>query len=392
MEIRRLCEKDYDELLEMLNFTFATQYGREMDFLNELPSMWVRDDEHMGKHFGIFADGRLASVAGIYPLPAKIDGTDVLFATTGNVATHPDFTKRGYFTEIFKRLMSELDVIDADAARLGGARQRYGRFGFEPCGTLHKFLIEEKNRTSIEKSPSGIEFYEVEENSLRYLAYINELSERSFMYIKRSTDNGFLSVYQNLCSKHATPYIALKDGKFVGYLSAVADGQFIGRAQNGRNIKEIRAESAELLRDMVFAWQKRCGKSVEVPISPFMTEELKMFSAIAQDMTTASPSRFRFRRFERAADALMRVKAKTCDMPSGEFTVEIEDYGRICLYNRGDSVGCEKTALAPSVTLNKSDAQRLLFGPCTPEMICSVPWIARAFLPLPLTWNTNDFT
>ena len=71
---------------------------------------------------------------------------------TGNVATHPKFTGKGYFTELFTRIMSELDVIDADAARLGGARQRYARFGYEPCGTLHKFMINERTRKSLQKS------------------------------------------------------------------------------------------------------------------------------------------------------------------------------------------------------------------------------------------------
>ena len=151
MKIRRLCASDYDELLDMLNYTFGTHYGRDMDFLNEQPNMWVKDDEHLGKHFAVFDNGRLASVVGIYPLPAVIDGTEVLFATTGNVATHPNFTGKGYFNELFTRVMGELDVIDADAARLGGARQRYARFGFEPCGTLHKFMITDKTRISLKK-------------------------------------------------------------------------------------------------------------------------------------------------------------------------------------------------------------------------------------------------
>ncbi len=392
MKIRRLCAGDYDELLEMLNYTFGTHYGRGMDFLNEQPNMWVRDDEHLGKHLAVFDGGRLASVVGIYPLPAVIDGTEVLFATTGNVATHPDFTGRGYFTELFTRIMSELDVIDADAARLGGARQRYARFGYEPCGTLHKFMINERTRKSLQKEPTGIAFKAVDEDSIKELEYINELSQKSLMYVKRTCDNGYRNVFLNLCSKHARPYVAMKNGEFVGYLSAYADNQFVGRSTNGRNLAEMRAESPEIFRDMAFAWQERCGMNVDVPIAPFMTEELKIFSSIAQSMTTVTPSHFKFRKFERVADALMRVESKTVDLPEGEFAIEISDYGRICLYNKGGRAGCEKTNIEPLITLNRNDAQRLLFGPHSPEAVCDLPWIARAFLPLPLTWNTNDYT
>ena len=40
---------------------------------------------------------------------------------------------------------------------------------------------------------------------------------------------------------------------------------------------------------------------------------------IAQIMTSAVPSSFRFGKFETTADALMRVKTQAIDMPEGEF-------------------------------------------------------------------------
>ena len=389
VEMKRLGEGDFDELLEMLNYTFSTHYGRDMDFLNEQPNMWVKNDEHMSRHFGIFDGGRLASVVGIYPLPAVINGTEVLFATTGNVATHPSFVGKGYFTRLFTRVMEELDVIDADAARLGGARQRYARFGFEPCGTLHKFSITEKNRTSLGKDVSDIKFREVTEDSLSALEFINSLSRKAKMYIKRE---GCAHTFRNLCSKHASPYIAERGGEPVGYLSAYSDNQFVGRSTNGRHIAEIRATSPEALLDISLAWQERVGQTIDIPIAPFMTRELRLFSSVAQDYTTVTPSHFRFRRFERIADALMRVKLGYTDCYDGEGVIEIEDYGRLCFYNRGGTAGCERTNLPPSVTLSRNDAQRLIFGALAPDAVCDLPKPLNSFLPLPLTWNTNDYT
>ena len=76
---------DYDELLFVLNRAFGNIYKREMDFISELPRMWVRDDEYMGKHIGMFEDGKLCSVVGIYPLPVRIAGEELSFATTGKL-------------------------------------------------------------------------------------------------------------------------------------------------------------------------------------------------------------------------------------------------------------------------------------------------------------------
>ena len=392
MEMRKLTAKNYDELLELLNFTFATKYGRAMDFLCEQPKMWVRDDEHMQKHIGIFEGGKLAAVVGIYPLPAIIDGTPVLFATTGNVATLPEFEGRGYFTKIFTEIMRELDVIDADAARLGGARQRYGRFGFEPCGLLHKFTINETNYKKCYGKAPDVTFRPVELGDTKALKFIKELSERSLMYIKRCDTDGYRDVHLALSSKHARPYIAERGGEPIGYLSAYGDNQFVGFSDYGKHIAEIRANTAEDFYSMAMCWQATVGTPIDVPVSPFMIGELRILSKVAESHTMGSPSHFRFRKFENAADALMRVKAKTSDIPEGEFALEIADYGKICFYNRGGKAGCEKTNIATSIILNKNEAERVIFGTLPTEAICDLPWIARAFLPLPLTWNTNDYT
>ena len=64
MEIKRLTVDHYDELLDMLNYTFGHKYGRPMDFIAEQPKMWVRDNEHMNRHLAIFEDGKLACIVG----------------------------------------------------------------------------------------------------------------------------------------------------------------------------------------------------------------------------------------------------------------------------------------------------------------------------------------
>ena len=146
MEIKWLTSEHYDRLLELLNYTFGNKYKRPMDFIATQPKMWVRDDEHMGCHIGAFDDGRLCAVVGVYPLHTVIDGTPFLFATTGNVATHPDYEGRGLFNTLFTEAIRRVEQMDVDVSRLGGARQRYGRFGYEGCGTEIIFSFEEKNR------------------------------------------------------------------------------------------------------------------------------------------------------------------------------------------------------------------------------------------------------
>lgn len=75
MEIRKLKADDYDELLSLLNTAFQRN-----DFDRLLPKMWQRDDEYMGKHFGLFEDSKLLATVGIYPFKVHIGDKVLNFA------------------------------------------------------------------------------------------------------------------------------------------------------------------------------------------------------------------------------------------------------------------------------------------------------------------------
>jgi len=161
LDNKRLTMEHYDELLHVLNYTFGHKYGRPMDFERHLPKMWIKDDDKMMKcHFGAFEDGKLCGVVGVYPMHLHMGDTVYLFATTGNVATLPEYEGRGIFNTLFHCAMRELDEIGADGARLGGQRQRYQRFGFEGCGQVYRFSFgaDERIRTEGKNLGEGISF------------------------------------------------------------------------------------------------------------------------------------------------------------------------------------------------------------------------------------------
>ena len=150
MEIKRLTVEHYDALLALLNDTFGNKAGKPVDFLSVQPKMWVRDDEHMRCHFGVFEDGRLCAVVGIYPLRTVIDGTPFLFATTGNVATHPEYRRRGLGRTIMETVIGyarekgitfiTLEVRESNAAAIG----LYETFGFYQVGRLKNYYDSPK--------------------------------------------------------------------------------------------------------------------------------------------------------------------------------------------------------------------------------------------------------
>ncbi len=392
MEIRRLTADDYDRLLSLLNGVFAAKYKRDMDFLNEQPKMWQRDDEHMQKHIGIFENGYLVSVVGIYPLKVNILGEELLFATTGNVATLPGYEGRGYFTKLFSIAMDEIEKMGVDAARLGGARQRYARFGFEPAGTSFKLEFSEENRIKYFcDRGSDVQFIKVERGDLPALEYIDGLIRRKKFFVERGKDNGYLDLYRALGTKHSACYLAKKGERLIGYVCAACDNQFVGIGEFGRNITEYGYECDEDFFDMLSAYQRKTGSILNLTVAPHETELLEKLTDGCEYCTLVSPSRFKILNYEKIANALMKLKAEIEPLPFSEAVIEIENYGRIMLYNSESGAGAVLTDAAPDLSVTRAESTRLMFGHLPTFATKNVPESLRGFLPLPLSWNTLDY-
>ena len=78
-------------------------------------------------------------------------------------------------------------------------------------------------------------------------------------------------------------------------------------------------------------------------------------------------------------------------MPFGELAVGVEGYGTLLLYNTAQGAGCRLTDRTADISVTKSRAARLLYGPMPAAAFGKLPALASAFLPLPLSWNTLDY-
>ena len=383
MEIRRLKASDYDELLYVLNTSFAAVRSRPVDFLRGQPKMWGRDDLHMGRHIGLFEDGHLASVVGIYPLDLRVGDSTLHFATTGNVATLPEYAGRGYFSKLFALAMKEAEREGYDALRLGGQKQRYGRFGFEDCGTLYSAELSQKNRSAISEDAYGdIVFEPLAEKSVADLRYIRMLTAASPCYVERRESEGERDVLSVLRSKYSDAYIAKRGGRPIGYLCA---------AENGQSVTELRAEQSADFLHLACAWQRQTEKTVTLPIAPWMHTELRALSSVAEILRAYAPSKFKFLHFDRVVDAFLKLKNSLSPLPEGTLCIEVGGYGFLRLSVDAKGAHCEKIeGEGADLSLDAKAAAKLLFGPLPPVAFGSLPAHALAWLPLPLSWNFLD--
>ena len=383
MEIKKLSVCHFDQLLNLLNNVFGRKYGRKMDFEREQPKVWVRDEEHMQRHLGVFDGEKLCAVIGIYPLHINIGTEKCVFYTTGNIATAPECEGKGYMTFLLNETMNELERINADAARLGGDRARYGRYGYEGSGIVYHFQLSENNRKKLfSDCNSDLTFEKINRTDTELLKFCLELNHQRRVYVDRSTEDGLRDVFLAMCSKSCTPYIALSDGKPVGYVSVTDDI---------KNIYEFAAIDLNSMQDMLCSWQKHCGQAIFFSLPPFMPKEISLFIDKCEEYSIRFPSRFKIINWQKVVNAFMKLKAEYDTLPDGELVLGIEGYGNIRLFVENANAGCEKTDREAEVILSAAKATQLLFGPVNPAIVGDTPVFARALFPLPLSWDTLDY-
>lgn len=382
MEIRKLKKENYDELLSLMNTVFSKKNKRIMDFTVELPKMCVKDDEHMQKHVGLFEEGKMCAALGVYPLPVLIGKEELLFSTVGNVATLPEYEGLGYMTKLLDFAMSELEVIGADASRLGGNRQRYNRYGYEYGGALYNYVFSEYNRVKcFPDFKDNVEFFKIKKDNTEALKYTLELHNTGGIHVVRSAELNYRDVYATLIAWRNTPYLIYVDGERVGYMC-------VNSTQDG--ISEIHLENKNLLTHVLCAWQKECGENVKISFAPYDVDYIKDLYRISPSMSITSPSLFKIINWDRVIGALLRLKASYTELPTGESVIGIKDYGNILITSRYNEILCEKTSLQAAFEMDCLEMTRLAFDPFPAGLMGVSSAYLNSIFPLPLSWNLQD--
>ena len=380
MEIKRLKKENYDELISLLNLVFTKQNGCVMDFEKELPNMCVRDDLHMRKHVGLFLDGKLVSVVGVYPLPTKVLECEINFCTVGNVATHPDYEGRGYMNLLLESAMEIVKEEKYDACRLGGDRARYLRFGFELCGRNYSYYVTRKN---VKKSPlaaygQNTSVEEIFPNDEKSLAFAKEVYHKNKVRVLRKDND---EMYRVMTSWKNTPYLVSKNNAPIGYFTLTPDK---------KAASEVYAQDMESFFDTVVAISNYVGGDFSVTLFEHDIDLVREMNRCAEYMSIQIPSNFNIVSFENVVDAYIKLKASYTALAEGSVTILVKEYGKIKIFANENDRGCVRFDGECDYELTKAEATRFIFGMHPSVCVAEPNPFAQANFPLPLSWNTQN--
>ena len=376
----RLTMADRDEALFVLNRSFSTD-THTADFERNLPIMWSGEHDYMARHFGIREDGRLIALLGVYPLPVKIAGQDLLFSTVGNVATLQAARGKGCMKVLMDAAMQELQVIGADASRLDGLRSRYNRFGYDHAGSTIHFTLTRRNAQ--ENPPARqyrfVPILQEDEGAVRFA---RSCQQRGQIHALRATH---LDFYMSMRAWQHVPYLALDEGGGpAGYLCVSPDSKSVAEAGAAKG-----CDLMDILRAFLL---ERDLPALAFTLPPWDTSSVCAAFGVCENWSIRPASMFKIIHWDLVAGALLDLNASMRPLPDGTARIGITGFGTLELTVRAGRAHASRSSAPAELTLDPRAATQLLFGPLPPAALAqlSASPLLSAWLPLPLSWNGQD--
>ena len=377
--IARLTAADFEEAMDVLNFSFGFEHPHNFETL--LPVLYHPGAEAMSWNWALREEGSIRAIVGVFPLTWKLGDATLRIAGVGGVSCHPRYRKRGFMGQLMRHCVEAMREEGYPLSWLGGQRQRYGYYGYEKCGINYQLSLAPNNvRHVFGDGDLGIEFRPLERQDRTHLQGVIGLHDAQPIRGVRPRER----FYNMLLSWYHKPHIAISpDSRMIGYV--VANG-------NGDRITEILAvNEGEPELQIAAAWVQQHGEAT-FDLAP-SNRLLPKLAAVCGGMSVHSSGNWQIFDWAAALDALLKAQGTLIPLIDGAVVIEIADYGKVLLEVAGGSARCIRSDAAPALQTDAFTAMRLLFGPLPPATVLALPQAAAAleqWCPLPLFWGRQD--
>lgn len=306
-------------LIEMLDDVFFSR-DPNTRFLPLLPKLYKNQYNPAYNNLIIAEDDVIKAAIGCFPSKAIVAGKELRILGIGNVAVARDSRSKGYMIELMNDSIEIMKNEDYDYSLLGGQRQRYGFFGYDPIGSEYRFLINHGNIRRIigEERKSKFSARQIMPEETEILAKIKALHEELSFYVERSLD----AYYDILCSWKNLPYGIFDGDEFKGYFCTAPDPKS-GHIAEARTYK-----TEDMLELFMCVLEMKEAENVSLNVPAFDTELCDFMAKNCGGLSIGTPEMINVFNYCRFIDAFLTLKSKRMALCEGELTLLIHGMKR----------------------------------------------------------------
>jgi len=380
----RTPQEDYEQLIEMLDTVFFT-FDKEVpqrEFLALLPKLYKKEYDPCHNNFAVKDSEGLCAAVGSYYSTLHVGEETLKLNGIGNVAVTLEHRSKGYMKDCMNLALEDMKAEGADLSDLGGQKQRYEYFGYEPAGLDLDFRVSTTNIRHCcgADAKSGLLVKKLNANDADILAQIDALSRSGLHYVERAPQ----AMFDILCSWRCAPYAAFDGARFVGYFVL---------SRGGDSCSELKAvQESELQRMILAVLETAEAKSVGITVSPFDLALQNVLLPLCEGYSLDHAHQYNVLCYENVIRAFLKAKASRYPLCDGEIVLLIHGFNgeeQLKIAVKGNAVSVAKTTQAPAMELAHLDATRLLFSLHCNER-SKLPAQVEQWLPIPLFGYGTD--
>lgn len=362
---------DQAALVDFANYVFS-QAHRPHDFKRLLPKVYGDHvcTTEIATHYIARQDGSLRAMAAMLPLRMHVLSDVLRLGFVGTVCVHPYARGEGHMKRLMGDLLNNARTQDFDLLVLGGQRQRYGYFGFQPGGTALRYTVTATNlrHAARDAGASEVDLSPLESEDASALAFVQSLCQAQPLFVERPKERlaDILHSWESDC------LLIRRGGQMIGYVCGA--------------VQELGLTDESALPLVLKALLAKKGlREVTLSVAPFEAQRIRALRLLCERASLETVEMINVLNWPRVLSALLALKASFMRLEDGCAALSID--GETLVLRVKDGVpSVSREAASPELSLSHAAATQLLFGP--ESAVCGHP--LHNWLPLPFFMRAAD--
>ncbi|MCM3042277.1 GNAT family N-acetyltransferase [Paenibacillus motobuensis] len=373
--------EDAQDIIDFADLVFSKNSG-PLDFAGLIPKLYGDGADTQQYHYMVKENGKIKAMVCVLPVTCNVAGIELKVGCVGTVSVHPRSRGKGYMQKLMNMAVEDMKSQGCSLSVLGGQRQRYEFFGYEPAGIKFEFTLTSDNIRHKYKGldSSGINFEPLFSDSPQ-LDDAYQLYQQGIVNGARTKEQ-FATI---LRTWQTQPLVILENGKFAGYVALSKDGGAV------REIEMIDPALLPVVSKALAAEKNLDELHFTVP--PYDPGKIALLGDVCDWYRTSYEYNYHIMDYSSVIEAFLRCKAQNMMLQDGRIVLGIEDSDIVEIVVQNNQVVVNKydpdhSDIQAQVSLTKREATALLFSPLSEftnwklaERQLNLP---SGWLPLPL--------